>query len=83
MFAVDHNSHTNITNLQYPVGGGRRAGAREKRGGRQEKRGYEAGFPGRQEPGEIEKKFLNISLHFPIGMRQREGNLTERSRKRE
>ena len=45
------------------VGGDRRAVVQEKRDGRLEKRGWEAGVPWWWEPGEIEKKFFQ---HFVI-----------------
>ncbi len=51
------------------------AGAREKRGGRLEKRGREAGFARLQEPGQFEKfekENRNISLYFGNGTKRKE-----------
>ena len=59
-----------FSSLTRIVGGDRRAGAWEKRGGRQEKRGWEAGVPRWLEPGEIEK----ISQYFAKEMAQKGGN---------
>ena len=44
------------------MGGNWRAEVREKRGGRREKRGWEAGVPRWQKPGEIEKTSQNFII---------------------
>ena len=62
------------------MGGDRRVGACEKRGGRQEKRGQEAGVPRWQEPREIGKNLRNILLYFAIEMGQKGGKKYEKGR---
>lgn len=55
---------SSIMCLPLEVGGDRRRGAREKRGGRQENRGYEVEDPRWQEMGEIEKYIA--SFHYVL-----------------
>ncbi len=65
------------------VEGDRGAGAREKRGGKQEERGWEAGFSRWREPGENERNVVTFHYILQWAWNKQERKATERGGRQE